>query len=284
MARINIEDCWWTDPRRERLGEKIGNACLADGAAIRMWRVAQEFWKNGRQPVPKRVFDSLQFASALLEVGLAELQDDGVYVSGSSQYLDWVAERRKAAAIGGQKSAVSRRNKRTLSQAKSKQKEANANQTQPSASASFSASGSFSDSGSGSAEVALVSKKPDPDAKAAPDGESPTAKTWQAYKQAYATRYGEPPSWNAKTAGQLKQFISRIPQVEAPDIAAFYLGHNNYYYVSKGHPVGVMLQDAEKLRTEWVTGKQITSADAKNADRKQGNLNVWAEIKAEMGK
>lgn len=117
-----------------------------------------------------------------------------------------------------------------------------------------------------------------------PEGVSPTAITWRAYKNAFEARYGTAPPWNAKTAGQLRQFVSRIPQHEAPQVAQYYLRHNGYKYVNNMHPVGLMLQDAEKLRTEWATNRQVTTADAKNADRRQGNLNVWAEIKTEMAK
>lgn len=114
--------------------------------------------------------------------------------------------------------------------------------------------------------------------------ETAIAKTWHAYKQAYADRHGEPPPWNSKIAGQLKQFVSRIPASEAPDVAAFYVHHNSSRYVGAMHPAGMMLIDAEKLRTEWATGKQMTAHEAKASDRKQTNINVWQDLKAEFGK
>ncbi len=124
MARINIEDCWWTDPRRERLTDLIGGALLADGAAIRMWRLAQEFWRHGRGLVPAHIFASLPHSTELVTSGLARSDKANVYVCGSSQYLDWIHDRTKAGQAGGRKSAKRPRDSKgrlTASQANTKQ-------------------------------------------------------------------------------------------------------------------------------------------------------------------
>lgn len=95
---------------------------------------------------------------------------------------------------------------------------------------------------------------------------SPTSETWTAYKAAYLTRYKTEPTWNARVAGQIKHFIHRVPQAEAPPIAEFFVSHNGARYVASAHAVGLLLQDAEKLRTEWLTGRRITSQDARSAE------------------
>lgn len=105
MARINIEDCWWIDPRRERLGTLLGSMMVADAVVIRAWRVAQEFWGKGRNLVPKHVFETLEASSKLIEANLAIEYENGVYVRGSSQWLEWVNEEREKRKAGGQKSA-----------------------------------------------------------------------------------------------------------------------------------------------------------------------------------
>ena len=58
-----------------------------------------------------------------------------------------------------------------------------------------------------------------------------TAETWEAYSKAYFNRYGVEPTRNARVNGQLAQFCKRVPLEEAPAIAAFYLGHNNAFYI-----------------------------------------------------
>ncbi|MDE2106644.1 MAG: hypothetical protein KGL39_56030 [Patescibacteria group bacterium] len=87
--------------------------------------------------------------------------------------------------------------------------------------------------------------------------------TWASYSEAYMTRYGADPVRNAKVSAQVKQFCQRIPATEAPIVAAFFVGHNAPFYVQKGHPVGSLLADAEKLRTEWATNRPIEPANAR---------------------
>lgn len=112
MARINIEECWWSDPRRSKLARIVGDESKADGLALRMWRVAQEFWDKGRQKVPIHVFETLEFHEALLGCHLASLGEDGVYVRGSSEYLEWVLEEKQKRIAGGKKSAQRPRNEK----------------------------------------------------------------------------------------------------------------------------------------------------------------------------
>lgn len=102
--------------------------------------------------------------------------------------------------------------------------------------------------------------------------------TWQRYSEAYAVRYGATPIRNAKINGQVKQFCQRVPEAEAPAIAAFYVRHNASFYVGKGHAVGPLLADAEKLRTEWATNQTITATQAQQADKTQANGNVWGKV------
>lgn len=88
-------------------------------------------------------------------------------------------------------------------------------------------------------------------AKATP---SPSAEVWEAYATAYSNRYGTDPTRNARVNGQLANFVTRVPQAEAPAIAAFYVRSNKARYVKEAHTVGLMLNQAETLRTEWATG------------------------------
>jgi hypothetical protein len=87
---------------------------------------------------------------------------------------------------------------------------------------------------------------------------APTNATWEAYREAYNQRYHVDPTRNATVNGQLANFIKRVPSEEAPAIAAFYVEHNHGLYLNSGHAIGLLLRDAEKLRTEWLTGKRIT--------------------------
>jgi hypothetical protein len=96
--------------------------------------------------------------------------------------------------------------------------------------------------------------------------EKVTAIIWRSYSKSYESRYKTKPTWNAKVAGQIKHFSARVPAAEAAEIASFYVGHNGARYIGSGHAIGNLLLDAEKIRTEWLTGRKITTLDARNAE------------------
>lgn len=105
--------------------------------------------------------------------------------------------------------------------------------------------------------------------------------TWQAYSEAYRSRYGVDPVRNAKVNSQIKQLVQRIGD-DAPEVAAWYVSHPGAYYVSRGHGLGALLMDAEKLRTEHATGRIITAGKAKQSDRAGTTMAAVAEILADM--
>ena len=114
------------------------------------------------------------------------------------------------------------------------------------------------------------------DAARRPGGE--TVETWNAYAAAYQNRWGVAPTRNAMVNGQLAKFLQRVPVAEAPDIAAFFLRSNKGFYVSAKHPVNLLLRDAEALRTEWLTGRQTTETEARQADKTGARAGVFGDL------
>lgn len=101
--------------------------------------------------------------------------------------------------------------------------------------------------------------------------EPPTRQVWTAYSEAYRQRYGVEPTRNARVNGQLAMFVSYVGAEDAPHIAASYVRSRNSHYAQRGHSVGVMVTDAEKLRTEWLNGRQMTATTARHEDRTASN-------------
>ena len=99
-------------------------------------------------------------------------------------------------------------------------------------------------------------------------------KTWDAYAEAYSQRYGTDPVRNQRVNAQVIAFCKRIPHTESPLVARHYVESNSAFYVSRGHQFGNLLADAEKLRTEWATGRSITQATARQIDATQSNFNA----------
>lgn len=252
----------------------VGGEGAADACAVRAWRLAQEFWKQGQLLVPETLFRLLPGSEHLLGVCLAVLGENGVYVRGSSAYLDWLNEKKIAGAVGGKKSAKRPRNAKGQLVKTSKQNpstdQADSKCVQASSSSSSSFSSSSSSSGSEILNLAQGSATP-----------APSSLVWAKYSDAYERRYGAKPTRNASVNGKLAQFLKRVAAEEAPAIAAFFVAHNDQFYVKSMHPVGLLLKDAEKLRTEWATGRQVTSGQARQIDRRQTNFNAFSGLIAE---
>jgi len=107
--------------------------------------------------------------------------------------------------------------------------------------------------------------------------------TWAAYAYAYERRYGAAPVRNAKVSTQVKTFVQRIGHDESLSIAEWFVSHPGGYYVSRMHDFGCLLNDAEKLRTEWATGRVMTQGKARQSDRTGTTGAALAEVLAELG-
>lgn len=107
-----------------------------------------------------------------------------------------------------------------------------------------------------------------------------TVEVWNAYEHAYEQRYGIKPVRNGRTNGMLADLLKRLPKSEAPQVAAFYLTHNNPYYVAKRHPVNLLLADAEGLRTQWATGTKATTLESRQAEVKDSVLEQVKRVEA----
>lgn len=114
------------------------------------------------------------------------------------------------------------------------------------------------------------------------DQSAKTFRAWANYAMAYRHRYDAWPIWNARTAGQLSQLVDRVGNDLAPAVAAWYLRTSNQFYVTKGHPVSLMLADCETLAVQCQTGRQVTATKARQTDRTQSNLSAVEEAKAMM--
>jgi len=105
--------------------------------------------------------------------------------------------------------------------------------------------------------------------------EALTAATWRTYSDAYRQRYGVDPVRGAAVNSKLAQFVRTVGEQEAPAIAALYVQSEEPFYVREMHKVGLLLSDAEKLRTQWKTGHRSSKAtrDFQNTDYDAGVSN-----------
>lgn len=100
MARINVEDSIWSDPRFLKLCVKLGDQFKAVGMMVMAWRLAQEFWCPSKSLIPKKRWLESELPDLLFDCGLAEIEDGAVYVRGTEENFEWYFERLEAARKG----------------------------------------------------------------------------------------------------------------------------------------------------------------------------------------
>lgn len=101
MARINLEDSLWSDPRFMKLCVKLQDEEKALGRIIIAWRFAQKFWCPHKKPIPEKTWLEAHLGTELIEVGLAKKMPDGIYISGSEEQFAWWFQRQAAGRKGG---------------------------------------------------------------------------------------------------------------------------------------------------------------------------------------
>lgn len=101
--------------------------------------------------------------------------------------------------------------------------------------------------------------------------------TWAAYRTAYRVRHGVDPVRNAKVNTNVRDLVKRLGREEAPHVARWFLSVNEQYAVKRMHDLGVLLAGAEAYRTQWATGRQVTTTSAQHTDQTQSNLSAADE-------
>lgn len=94
MARINIEDTLFKDPRWEDLLLKVGCKYKALGFLTRSWIIAQDHWLEFHC-IPQKAWP--KELDILIEVELAERLESGdVYIKGSKKAFSWLDQKSNA--------------------------------------------------------------------------------------------------------------------------------------------------------------------------------------------
>ncbi len=119
MARLNIDDEFFLDPRLTLLARKLTHrddevtayeVYQAIGMCVKFWSVAQSYWRRGIEVVPAELVSEFGF-DRLVEVGLAENREGGIYCKGASHHFKWLVDSTEKATAAGHASARARREK-----------------------------------------------------------------------------------------------------------------------------------------------------------------------------
>ncbi len=286
MARINIEECWWTDPRRKLLAKLVGDENAADGLAIQMWRLAQEFWGRGQKRVPLEIFETIEAASKLIEAKLAIVEADSVYVRGSSQYLDWINDKRRAGQEGGKQSAKVRAKKHGSAQPqkakKPKKIEADSKQPrskvkQPEPSGSGSGSGSGSDSGSKISFPSETTPQTDCGAAVAKKPSSGVKANFliARYCEWFKSKYGFNPDIMQKQAGIAKRISKSMTEERMAKLLDAYFNMPEGWLEKRKHPLELFEMKLNEIAAFAENGQFTTTGQVRSLDQ---GTNVHSQL------
>lgn len=119
-----------------------------------------------------------------------------------------------------------------------------------------------------------------PAAEPKPQTEAPlNVRAWISYAAAYERRWQVAPVSNATVRGQMAAIVRRIGE-DAIGVMAFYVSHNDKFYVLKQHPVGLALKDCESLSTQYKRNQAVTSYDVNQAEKLHAQFQQLEDIRA----
>lgn len=119
-------------------------------------------------------------------------------------------------------------------------------------------------SNSSSSSFSNIPKRPNPNKEL-------NLSIWEAYRNAYHSRYKVDPVRNASVNSKITQLANRLG-AEAIEVIKFYLSHNDSFYLKNLHSIGLCLSNAESLRTQWLRNQPVTANDVKNFERKVNSI------------
>ncbi len=107
MARLNIEDSIYIDPRFFRLSMALGSREAALGSLILAWSLGQKFYlkEETDRKIPHHEWIKLEIKNEILAEKFATLKDGFIEIDGADANFGWLLQKQKA----GQKSGESRR-------------------------------------------------------------------------------------------------------------------------------------------------------------------------------
>lgn len=265
MARINIEDSIKSDIRFINLTIKLGSMKLALGELTWAWMIAQKHYlkKDSDRCIPLKDWQNQECSDMLIEVGLAEIKEKGIWIKGSDDQFRWLAQRQDAGSKGGNVTADKKSQKTPSDRQATDQRPLDLDHEKAAVVQPLYSLLSSLSLSSNSSSNSLKVTKPKKKAEATDEKKVLNKQIWESYKDSYVQRYKTEPVRNASVNAKISQLAERLGS-EAPEVVKFYLKHNKSHYVSRLHEIGLCLSDAEALRTQWFHNKAITERDVKS--------------------
>lgn len=252
MARINIDDKLYADPRFKALCRLTGSEEIALGRMVLVFRMAQEYFCQDSKFIPCDIWDMHGF-DYVEKVGLAERHEAGIYVKGSSESFDWLLKRKAAAKAGGVKSAQTRKEKYGSSQPT----KCLTNEQTVEANPKHSPKQTRSKRSTSSNPLTLTLTptlntytQTDPSEHKAKKQTKPKVGTHEViarYCELFEQRYGIKAAVGGVEAGQLGRITKAHGKEQAIKIIEGYFNLNDQFLANQCHPVGMIEKQINKI-------------------------------------
>lgn len=272
MARINIEDALWSDPRFMKLCVKMGDEILALGSVVMAWRLAQTYFCPDRKAIPLKVAEEsgINYAK-LIEVGLADAVQDGIMMRGCEDNFAWLIQKIEAGRKGGE--AKSRNAQKATDPALA-----------VSSGGVAAASGAYpltptptlsptpklhTSTEEGTKKKTSVRPSPThPQENLIPPDKPPeaTAPFVKAFCEGYKTKYKINPVMTGQEAGAAKAIVKAVGMDCAIQLVPTYLAMNDAWYIKRRHDLQTMSKNLNAVKGKHETGAHITSREAMKAE------------------
>lgn len=104
-------------------------------------------------------------------------------------------------------------------------------------------------------------------------------RAWYNYAIPFQARYGFYPIYNAKTAKNMADLVTRVGAEVAPKVAAWYVKMvNDALVVKRHHPTDLLVKGCEGYAIQYQTGRAVTMQEARAIERTAANLNTLHQL------
>lgn len=101
MARVNVEDSLFTDDVFIKLCAMLRSEIRAIGYWVKVARLAQSYWMNDQNLIPKEVYNWQKFPKQFIDSGMVRECENGFYLHGSGKNFAWIYAKVENGKKGG---------------------------------------------------------------------------------------------------------------------------------------------------------------------------------------
>lgn len=297
MPRVNFDDEVWLDVRFAVLFVELSKRFpelhtttvrqLAAGALISAWRSAQTYWTDKdfpHSPIPNAIWQRNGFFDELITADFAEPVEGGFRMRGSQEGFEWIEKNQANGQKGGNAKKSNDLVKRSVANASDHEittacsesndhckksndlpyrTQANCSErkrTVASSSSSSSNTNTNTNTNTFNAGVGTLPVAVAPATRKTKTPKPPTEGTevWSAYRESMLKTWNMDPPRSAKTSSQATQLVGLVGLEKAKELASYYPTRRSQWYVTKGHPFGLLLSDHMALLRELSAGMKLT--------------------------